>query len=75
MRNLISRRLFVGGLMSAGATALLAACEGDVSGISLEFDERRAALTVVMAAAGYPGPPRTGDAITGAYGGSSKFYQ
>ncbi|POR40613.1 phosphoribosylamine--glycine ligase [Methylobacterium sp. V23] len=45
--------------------ALLAACEGDVSGISLEFDERRAALTVVMAAAGYPGAVLRGSEIRG----------
>ncbi|MGU3362319.1 phosphoribosylamine--glycine ligase [Methylobacterium sp. M6A4_1b] len=45
--------------------ALLAACEGDVSGISLEFDARRAALTVVMAAAGYPGTVMRGSEIRG----------
>ncbi|MCJ2036032.1 phosphoribosylamine--glycine ligase [Methylobacterium sp. J-068] len=45
--------------------ALLAACEGDVSGIGLEFDERRAALTVVMAAAGYPGTVMRGSEIRG----------
>ncbi|MDB5644697.1 phosphoribosylamine--glycine ligase [Methylobacterium sp.] len=45
--------------------ALLAACEGDVSGISLEFDAHRAALTVVMAAAGYPGTVMRGSEIRG----------
>jgi phosphoribosylamine---glycine ligase len=54
--------------------ALLAACEGDVSGIDLEFDERRAALTVVMAAAGYPGTVLRGSEIRGieAAGGSGE---
>ncbi|NEU14236.1 phosphoribosylamine--glycine ligase [Methylobacterium sp. BTF04] len=45
--------------------ALLAACEGDVSGIDLRFDARRAALTVVMAAAGYPGAVMRGSVIRG----------
>lgn len=45
--------------------ALLAACNGDVSGIAVSFDERRAALTVVMAAAGYPGTVVRGSAIRG----------
>jgi phosphoribosylamine--glycine ligase len=45
--------------------ALLAACEGDVSGISLKFDAHRAALTVVMAAAGYPGTVMRGSEIRG----------
>lgn len=45
--------------------ALLAACDGDVSGLRLDFDERRAALTVVMAAAGYPGAVTRGSEIRG----------
>ncbi|MCJ2082400.1 phosphoribosylamine--glycine ligase [Methylobacterium sp. J-090] len=45
--------------------ALLAACDGDVSGIVIPFDEGRAALTVVMAAAGYPGAVMRGSVIRG----------
>ncbi len=45
--------------------ALLAACDGDVSGVDLPFDESRAALTVVMAAAGYPGAVMRGSVIRG----------
>jgi len=45
--------------------ALLAACDGDVSGIAIPFDESRAALTVVMAAAGYPGAVMRGSVIRG----------
>ena len=45
--------------------ALLAACEGDVTGIALQFDAHRAALTVVMAAAGYPGAVMRGSTIRG----------
>ena len=45
--------------------ALLSACEGDLSGVVLEFDANRAALTVVMAAAGYPGAVVGGAAIRG----------
>ncbi|KAB1073245.1 phosphoribosylamine--glycine ligase [Methylobacterium planeticum] len=45
--------------------ALLSACDGDLSGVILEFDERRAALTVVMAAAGYPGTVVRGSTIRG----------
>ena len=45
--------------------ALLSACEGDLSGIGLEFDAHRTALTVVMAAAGYPGAVVRGSAIRG----------
>ncbi|GJE42810.1 phosphoribosylamine--glycine ligase [Methylobacterium soli] len=45
--------------------ALLSACDGDLSGVSLEFDEHRAALTVVMAAAGYPGTVVRGSTIRG----------
>ena len=44
--------------------ALLSACEGDLSGMTLEFDAR-AALTVVMAAAGYPGAVVRGSTIRG----------
>ncbi len=52
-------------LVSDLVPALLAACEGDVSGIDLHFDARRAALTVVMAAAGYPGTVMRGSVIRG----------
>ena len=45
--------------------ALLAACDGDVSGIAIPFDEGRAALTVVMAASGYPGAVMRGSVIRG----------
>ncbi|WP_336488458.1 phosphoribosylamine--glycine ligase [Methylobacterium nigriterrae] len=45
--------------------ALLSACDGDLSGVALEFDEHRAALTVVMAAAGYPGTVVRGSDIRG----------
>ncbi len=45
--------------------ALLSACEGDLSGVTLEFDAHRAALTVVMAAAGYPGAVVRGSEIRG----------
>ena len=45
--------------------ALLSACEGDLSGVTLEFDVNRAALTVVMAAAGYPGAVVRGSTIRG----------
>jgi phosphoribosylamine--glycine ligase len=47
--------------------ALLAAARGDLSGVELEFD-RRAAVGVVLAAEGYPGPVTTGDAIEGTEG-------
>ncbi|AKU91110.1 phosphoribosylamine--glycine ligase [Vulgatibacter incomptus] len=43
---------------------LLAAAKGDLSGIELRFSPE-IALTVVMAAAGYPGTVRTGDPISG----------
>ncbi|SFM51420.1 phosphoribosylamine--glycine ligase [Methylobacterium pseudosasicola] len=45
--------------------ALLSASEGDLSGVTLEFDAHRAALTVVMAAAGYPGAVVRGSVIRG----------
>jgi phosphoribosylamine--glycine ligase len=38
--------------------------EGGLEGASLEWDDR-AAVTVVLASAGYPDAPRTGDAIHG----------
>ncbi len=44
--------------------ALVAAAKGDLSGVTLAFD-RRAAVGVVVAAEGYPGEPRKGDAISG----------
>jgi len=43
---------------------LLHAVEGTLDAAEAEWD-RRAALGVVLAAAGYPGNPRRGDAITG----------
>ena len=43
---------------------LMRATDGTLGGVELEWD-RRVALGVVMAAAGYPGEPRQGDAITG----------
>ena len=42
---------------------LMAATEGRLDQVELQYD-RRVALGVVMAAAGYPGTPRAGDAIT-----------
>ena len=48
--------------------ALLSASEGDLSGVTLEFDAHRAALTVVMAAAGYPGAVVRGSVIRGVDG-------
>ncbi len=47
--------------------ALLGAARGDLSGVELEFDPR-AAVGVVLAAEGYPGTPRKGDAISGLEG-------
>ncbi|MFL1463159.1 phosphoribosylamine--glycine ligase [Roseococcus sp. DSY-14] len=44
--------------------ALLAAARGDLSGISLDWSAEPS-LLVVMAAAGYPGPPRAGTRIGG----------
>jgi phosphoribosylamine--glycine ligase len=43
---------------------VLAATDGSLGAVELQWD-RRAALGVVMAAAGYPGAPRTGDVIDG----------
>ncbi|MBL8325563.1 MAG: phosphoribosylamine--glycine ligase [Rubrivivax sp.] len=43
---------------------LLHAAEGTLDRVELQWD-RRCALGVVMASAGYPARPRTGDAITG----------
>ncbi len=45
--------------------ALLAAARGDLSGVTIGFDPARAALTVVMAAQGYPGPVTRGSEIRG----------
>ncbi|HYG70120.1 MAG TPA: phosphoribosylglycinamide synthetase C domain-containing protein, partial [Anaeromyxobacteraceae bacterium] len=47
--------------------ALLAAANGDLSGVTLGFDAR-AAVGVVLAAENYPGDPRTGDVIEGTEG-------
>ena len=43
---------------------LMAATSGQLAQVALEWD-RRTALGVVMAAAGYPAAPRSGDAVTG----------
>ena len=43
---------------------LLQACDGGLEHVELQWD-RRVALGVVMAAAGYPAAPRQGDAISG----------
>jgi phosphoribosylamine--glycine ligase len=43
---------------------LMHACDGTLGEVELQWD-RRVALGVVMAAAGYPGTPRAGDAIAG----------
>lgn len=45
--------------------AILAACDGDVGKAAITFDASRAALTVVLAAAGYPGPVARGSRIGG----------
>lgn len=52
-------------LTSDLVSALVAACDGDVSGVEIAFDPHRAALTVVMAAAGYPGAVMRGSEIRG----------
>ena len=44
---------------------LMHATDGTLGNVDLQWD-RRVALGVVMAAAGYPGTPRSGDLITGA---------
>jgi phosphoribosylamine---glycine ligase len=49
----------LGGLLHAAAT-------GDLGGHPPLRWRSGAAVTVVLAAAGYPGPPRTGDVLTGA---------
>jgi len=46
--------------------ALLAAAKGDLSGVAIGFDAARAALTVVLAAQGYPGAVTRGTEIRGA---------
>ncbi len=51
-------------LKSDLATVLWAATDGQLDQVELEWD-RRTALGVVMAAAGYPLSPRSGDPITG----------
>ncbi len=48
---------------------LMAATEGTLDKVELQWD-RRVALGVVMAAAGYPAAPRSGDALTGLPAGS-----
>lgn len=49
-----------------------AALDGKLAQCSLSFDER-AAITVVMASGGYPGPYETGKPITGLASGASDF--
>ncbi len=54
-------------LLRAGSDilpALMAAAEGDLSGLALDW-RAEAAMTVVMAAEGYPGAPVTGAEIAG----------
>jgi len=51
-------------LRSDLATALLAACDGVLNSISLQWSDETA-LTVVMAAQGYPGPVAKGSEIRG----------
>jgi phosphoribosylamine--glycine ligase len=51
-------------LRSDVVPALLAPARGDLSGVTLEFDPR-AAVAVVLAAEGYPGPVTAGDPIEG----------
>ncbi len=51
-------------LKSDFVDVLLAATEGRLDQVELEWD-RRTALGIVMAAAGYPEAPRKGDVITG----------
>jgi len=46
---------------------LLGAARGDLSGAEMAFDPR-AAVGIVLAADGYPGSVKTGDAIAGAEG-------
>ena len=48
-----------------------AALNGKLEDVEIEWD-RRTALTVVLASAGYPDAPRTGDAITGLPGDESE---
>jgi phosphoribosylamine--glycine ligase len=54
-------------LRSDVVPALLAAAQGDLSTLTLDFDPR-AAVGVVLAAEGYPGAVASGDAIEGADG-------
>jgi phosphoribosylamine--glycine ligase len=51
-------------LRSDLVTALLAACDGALNGLSLQWSNE-AALTVVMAAQGYPGAVEKGSEIRG----------
>ena len=51
-------------LQSSLAQVLLAATRGELDQVQLQWDER-VALGVVVAAAGYPQAPRSGDVITG----------
>lgn len=51
-------------LKSDLVAALLAACEGKLAGLTLDWSEQ-AALTIVLAAKGYPAKPETGTVIKG----------
>ena len=51
---------------------LMRAADGALAGVELQWD-RRVALGVVMAAAGYPGAPRTGDVVRGLPAGSDEL--
>ncbi len=58
-------------LRSDLAETLLAACDGAFDGLALDW-EARASVAVVLAAEGYPGSPRKGDAIEGLEGGEEE---
>jgi phosphoribosylamine--glycine ligase len=51
---------------------LMAATEGQLGNVELQWD-RRVALGVVVAAHGYPASPRKGDALTGWPAGTSEL--
>ena len=53
-------------LCGDGVLELLVACaRGELGSGRVAASDHRAAVGVVLAAAGYPGPPRTGDAVDG----------
>ncbi|KAJ2452862.1 hypothetical protein GGF42_003936, partial [Coemansia sp. RSA 2424] len=53
------------------AEVLVAACEGRLDGVALEFAEGRSAATVVMAAGGYPGEYARGRVVSVVDGSAS----